>query len=46
MAGVLIKAFVRDLRRFPPYPLKDPRLAEAMGIYPEAPAAQEEGGAR
>src|ERR1035438_1481168 len=46
MAGVLIKAFVRDLRRFPPYPLKDPRLAEAMGLYPEAPAAQEEGGAR
>jgi hypothetical protein len=44
MAGVLIKAFVRDLRRFPPYPLKDPRLAEAMGVYPEVPAAQEEGG--
>jgi hypothetical protein len=46
MGGVLIKAFLRDLHRFPPYPLKDPRLAEAMGLYPEAPAAQEEGGAR
>jgi hypothetical protein len=46
MAGVLIKAFVRDLRRFPPYPVKDPRLAEAMGLYPEAPAPHAEGGAR
>jgi hypothetical protein len=46
MAGVLIKAFLRDLRRYPAYPVKDPRLAEAMGLYPEAPAPQTEGGAR
>jgi len=46
MAGVLIKTFVRDVRRFPPYPLKDPRLAEAMGLYPEAPSAPAEGGNR
>jgi hypothetical protein len=46
MAGVLIKAFVRDVQRFPPYPVKDPRLAEAMGIYPEAAAPHAEGGAR
>jgi hypothetical protein len=46
MAGVLIKAFVRDVGRFPAYPVKDPRLAEAMGLYPEAPAVHQEGGAR
>ena len=33
MAGVLAKAFLRDLRRYPPLPLKDPRLSEAMGLY-------------
>jgi hypothetical protein len=35
MGGVLAKAFLRDLNRYPPYPIKDPRLAEAMGLYPE-----------
>jgi hypothetical protein len=35
MGGVLTKAFLRDLNRYPPYPVKDPRLAEAMGLYPE-----------
>ena len=35
MGGVLAKAFLRDLNRYPPYPVKDPRLAEAMGLYPE-----------
>jgi hypothetical protein len=35
MGGVLTKAFLRDLNRYPPYPIKDPRLAEAMGLYPE-----------
>jgi hypothetical protein len=33
MGGVLAKAFLRDLRRYPPLPLKDPRLREAMGLY-------------
>jgi hypothetical protein len=39
---------VRDLNRHAPYPIKDPRLAEAMGLYPELPAAepQSEGGNR
>jgi hypothetical protein len=37
MGGVLIKVFIRDLHRHPPYPIKDPRLAEAMGLYPEMP---------
>jgi hypothetical protein len=46
MLGVLIKAFVRDVQRFPAYPLKDPRLAEAMGIYVEAAAPHVEGEAR
>jgi hypothetical protein len=35
MGGVLTKAFLRDLNRHAPYPVKDPRLAEAMGLYPE-----------
>jgi hypothetical protein len=35
MGGLLAKAFLRDLNRHPPYPIKDPRLAEAMGLYPE-----------
>jgi len=40
--------FMRDLNRHAPYPVKDPRLAEAMGLYPELPAAQphSEGGNR
>jgi hypothetical protein len=46
MGGVLTKVFLRDLHRYPPYPLKDPRLAEAMGLYPDAPAPHSEGGAR
>jgi hypothetical protein len=46
MAGVLVKAFVRDVGSFPAYPVKDPRLAEAMGLYPEAPEPHAEGGAR
>lgn len=45
MGGVLAKAFLRDLNRHPAYPVKDPRLAEAMGLHPEAPAeAASEGG--
>ena len=38
MGGLLTKVFLRDLRRYPPYPIRDPRLAEAMGLYPEASA--------
>jgi hypothetical protein len=33
MGGVLAKAFLRDLRRHPVFPLKDPRLSEALGLY-------------
>jgi hypothetical protein len=46
MAGVLIKVFLRDLQRAPTFPQKDPRLAEALGLYPEVPAPHSEGGAR
>jgi hypothetical protein len=35
MGGLLTKAFLRDLNRYPAYPIKDPRLAEALGLYPE-----------
>jgi hypothetical protein len=31
--GVLMKAFLISLNRYPLYPLKDPRIAEAMDIY-------------
>jgi hypothetical protein len=33
MAGLLAWAFLRSLAAHPPYPQKDPRFAEAMGIY-------------
>jgi len=33
MGGVLAKQFLRDLQRYPPLALKDPRLSEAMGLY-------------
>jgi len=47
MGGVLAKAFLRDLNRYAPYPVRDPRLAEAMGLYPEAlPQAESEGGSQ
>jgi len=37
MAGVLAKVFVNDLLRSPAYPLKDPRLREAMGLEHPVP---------
>jgi hypothetical protein len=33
MGGVLAKVFLRDLRRSSPFPLKDPRLSESLGLY-------------
>ncbi len=38
--GVLMKVFIASLNRHPVYPLKDPRLAEALEVYfPPAVAA-------
>jgi hypothetical protein len=31
--GVLAKVLLASLNRWPVYPLKDPRMAEAMGVY-------------
>ncbi len=31
--GVLMKVFIISLNRHPLYPLKDPRMSEAMGLY-------------
>ncbi|HUD48727.1 MAG TPA: hypothetical protein VMR33_17980 [Candidatus Baltobacteraceae bacterium] len=31
--GVLMKVFIASLNRYPLYPLKDPRMAEAMDLY-------------
>ena len=39
------RCFVRDLNRYPAYPVKDPRLAEAMGLYPEVLKPNAGGGA-
>jgi hypothetical protein len=33
MGGVLARAFMRDLQRYPSIPVRDPRLKEAMGLY-------------
>jgi hypothetical protein len=33
IAGFLAKLFIASLRRHPIYPLRDPRMAEAMDIY-------------
>jgi hypothetical protein len=37
MIGVLAWAFLRQYAKYPPYPLKDPRLIEAMGYYHPVP---------
>ena len=31
MGGILAKKFLRDLAAHPPYPVRDPRLSEALG---------------
>ncbi|MBM3879115.1 MAG: hypothetical protein FJ387_05280 [Verrucomicrobia bacterium] len=37
IGGLLAKAWLKSLHRHPPYPLRDPRLAEAMGhVHPVA----------
>jgi hypothetical protein len=33
MLGVLIKIFVKNLNAHPLYPIRDPRLAESLGVY-------------
>jgi hypothetical protein len=33
IGGVLAKVFLGSLKKYPPYPQRDPRFAEAMGIY-------------
>jgi hypothetical protein len=43
MGGILAKAFLRDLARFSPLPLKDPRLSEALGLYLVPVPGTEEG---
>jgi hypothetical protein len=37
MGGLLSWVFLRDYRRYAPYPVKDPRLIEAMGLYHPVP---------
>jgi hypothetical protein len=47
MGGLLSKIFIRSFRVHPPYPQKDPRMAETMGVYfPSArePAAPQSAG--
>lgn len=37
MGGLLTKIFLRKFAGTPPFPLKDPRLVEAMGLYHPVP---------
>jgi hypothetical protein len=37
MAGLLLMVFVKKYMAHPPFPLKDPRLIEAMGFYHPVP---------
>ena len=37
IAGIFAMSFLREYRAHPPYPLKDPRLIEAMGYYHPVP---------
>ena len=48
MSGVLMKVFIVSLNRYPLYPLKDPRIAEAMDVYvaPESGATVTPQGAK
>lgn len=38
MGGLLAKVFLKQFAAHPPFPLKDPRLGEALGIHHPAPA--------
>jgi len=41
MIGILIKVFLKQFHAHPPYPIKDPRLAESLNVYvPPASAAK------
>ena len=33
IGGILAEAFIRSFQRHPPYPQRDPRIAETMGVY-------------
>ena len=38
IGGVLSKAFIKNFNAHAPYPQRDPRLAESLGVYvPEVP---------
>lgn len=37
MGGLLSFLFLREYAKYPPYPVKDPRLVEAMGFYHPRP---------
>ncbi len=37
MTGLLATVFLREYAKYPPYPVKDPRLIEAMGFYHPVP---------
>jgi hypothetical protein len=43
MAGLLSAVFLKKLARHAPYPVKDPRLIEAMGLYHPLPAQMPQG---
>ncbi|MCC6233994.1 MAG: hypothetical protein IT580_15220 [Verrucomicrobiales bacterium] len=45
MGGVMALAFIRQFRAHPPFPQKDPRMAEALGIHLPATGGKSHGGA-
>jgi len=47
MAGLLARRFIKSFQAHPPYPQRDPRIAEAMGVYvPPASESHAHGGAK
>ena len=37
IGGLLASRFLKEFAAHPPYPVRDPRLIEAMGLYPSMP---------
>jgi hypothetical protein len=49
MTGVLVKVFIKNFLAHPPYPVRDPRLAESLNVYVPAASgagASSHGGAK
>lgn len=45
MGGVMAMVFIRNFKAHPPFPQRDPRMAECLGIYLPAAGSKSHGGA-